>query len=225
VSAPFNNLTKCLSFNLYDFAVTQTESEKRSYSSHVRRHFSAARVAETLTEVASILGAGVLHVSKQDSPPADASVNVHLDKSHVSAHTSLDTNDPLGVSTFRVDVDIATCGDTSPLAALPHLLTAMRWNDVVVLDYVVRGFTRDGEKRVYMDHDMESILPYIDPKVLEAFHCEEWSWAPRRVWQTRLLRMQYDRADYFADGADLSTADNLAAFARLEAAMRQVFHA
>jgi S-adenosylmethionine decarboxylase len=220
MSAPFNHLTKCLRFNLYDFAVTRTVAEKRSYAGYVRRHFSSTQIAETLVGVAKLLGAEVLNVSKQK-----ASVNVHLDKSHICAHTCLDTDDPGGVSTFRVDVDIATCGGPSPLHALDYLLAAMQWRDVVVLDYMVRGFAREGETKIWMDHDLETIRSHIDPKVLEAFHYEEFTWAPNRVWQTRLLRMEYDRKDYFAEGTDLSTEENLTAFGRLETAMRQVFHA
>ena len=38
-------------------------------------------------------------------------------------------------------------------------------SDVVVCDYVVRGYTRDENgKRIYMDHKVQSIQDYIKPK-------------------------------------------------------------
>jgi S-adenosylmethionine decarboxylase len=234
VAPTFNNLTKCLSFNLYDFAVGRTAEERESYAAYVREHFSADKVTALLTEIASIIDADVINVSQHDFDPngasslvlmSDTSVNLHLDKSHICAHTYLDLADPKGICSFRVDIDIATCGNIVPLKALDHMLTAMRWNDVVVIDYVVRGFTRDAAgERVTMDHDLDSILDHIAPSFVHDFHAEDWSWDSHRIWQTRLLRMRYNVVDYFPEGTDVSLPDNRQMMARLQDEMRNVFH-
>jgi len=231
--AGFNNLTKCLSFNLYDFAVGRTAEEKAGYVAYVRENFSADRVTAILTEIAEIIDADVLNVSQHDFDPegasslvlmSDTSVNLHLDQSHICAHTYLDTNDPEGICTFRVDIDIATCGDIVPLKALDYMLTAMRWNDVVVIDYVVRGFTRDENgQRIVLDQNLDSIRPYIDPDIVGEFFTEEWCWPMHRIWQMRLLRTKHRTADYFPAGTDLKAEGNRKIIDHLHAEMRNVF--
>ena len=47
-----------------------------------------------------------------------------------------------GISTFRADIDVSTCGQISPLKALNYLIGSFD-SDIISLDYRVRGFTRD----------------------------------------------------------------------------------
>ena len=95
----FNNLTKTLSFNIYDICYTRTEEEKRQYIEYIDEVYNAQRLTDILTEVSHIIGANVLNVAKQDYDPQGASVTIliseepvdkvdkddvvmHLDKSH-----------------------------------------------------------------------------------------------------------------------------------------------
>ena len=123
----FNNLTKVVSFNLYDFAVARSDAERESYVSYLHENFSGQRITQILSQIATIIDAEVLSVSAQDYDPYGASslvlmsdlahgsvrpepaqvVAAHLSKSHITAHTYPDVNDPRGVCTFRVDIDIA----------------------------------------------------------------------------------------------------------------------
>ena len=81
---------------------------------------------------------------------SSADVKMHLDKSHICAHTYPDFQDKGQICSFRIDIDIATCGEISPLNALNFMLEAFE-SDVVVCDYVVRGYTRDENgKRIYI---------------------------------------------------------------------------
>jgi S-adenosylmethionine decarboxylase len=66
----------------------------------------------------------------------------HLDKSHITVHTYPETHPHNGIATFRADIDVATCGVISPLKALNYLIESLE-SDIVVMDYRVRGFTRD----------------------------------------------------------------------------------
>ena len=62
----------------------------------------------------------------------------HLDKSHVTAHTYPEYHPDNGISTFRVDIDVSTCGRVSPLKVLDYLIDSFN-EDIVILDYRVRG--------------------------------------------------------------------------------------
>ena len=94
--------------------------------------------------------------SEQDTPFEEAKSIIkqsavgHLDKSHVTAHTYPEHHPDNGISTFRVDIDVSTCGRVSPLKALDYLIDSFN-EDIVILDYRVRGFTRDvdGLKALY----------------------------------------------------------------------------
>ena len=50
------------------------------------------------------------------------SVVAHLDKSHVTVHTYPEYHPDNAISTFRVDIDVSTCGKISPLNALDYLI-------------------------------------------------------------------------------------------------------
>ena len=69
----FNNLTKSLSFNLYDFAVARNEDERRSYLTYLHEHFCGRRITAILRDIAKIIDAEVISVSDQDYDPYGAS--------------------------------------------------------------------------------------------------------------------------------------------------------
>jgi S-adenosylmethionine decarboxylase len=210
----FNNLTKALSFNLYDFCVARNEAERESYVKYIYDKFTSI-----LTGICDIIEANVLAVSDQDYDPWGASslvlmsdikgsgvggmseVKMHLDKSHICAHTYPDFRADGQVCSFRIDIDIATCGEISPLNALNYMFEACE-ADVVIADYVVRGYTRDtAGRRVFMDHDLRSIQEYIDPKILEQYHCVDLALQSENIWQTKMMRTKMDERTYFIENA------------------------
>ena len=65
----FNNLTKTLSFNIYDVCYADTEEARRHYIEYIDEVYNAARLTEILKNVASIIGANVLNVASQDYDP------------------------------------------------------------------------------------------------------------------------------------------------------------
>ena len=232
----FNNLTKVVSFNLYDFAAARNEAERDSYVRYLHEHFSAARITAILGNIAEIIDAEVLSVSSQDYDPWGASslvlmsdlghvsVGAHLTKSHLCAHTYPDVLDPRGVCTFRVDIDIATCGTILPLRALDYMFESFE-NDVVFIDYVVRGFTRDTEgNRVYMDHSVRSIQDFVAPEVLAKYACEDLALPAHNFWQTKMLRTQLEPREYFAPGVDVDTPECQALLELIRGEMAGIFN-
>lgn len=227
----FNNLTKCVSFNLYDFAVARNEDERRSYLEFLHEHFGGQRITTILRKIAEIIEAEVLSVSDQDYQPYGASslvlmsdVAAHLTKSHLCAHTYPDVADPRGICTFRVDIDVSTCGTIVPLRALDYMIQSFE-NDVVTVDYRVRGFTRDSEgRRVFIDHTVTSIQDWIDPKIRADYECEDIALPAHGIWQTRMMRTNLDETRYFAPGVDPSTPDNQALLELVRREMWGVYH-
>ena len=214
----FNNLTKALSFNLYDFCVARDEKEQESYVKYIHEHYNADRITEILKGICNIIEANVLAISDQDYDPWGASSLVlmsdikgsgvsnamHLDKSHICAHTYPDFREGGKVCTFRVDIDIATCGEISPLNALNYMFEAFE-SDVVVADYVVRGYTRDVKgHKVFMDHEMGSIQDFVDPKILADYHCVDLALQSENIWQTKMLRTRMDEDTYFIEDVDMA---------------------
>ena len=128
--AGFNNLTKALSFNLYDFCVARNESERQSYIAYITERFNAKKITNILTGICAIIEAQVLAVSDQNYEPWGASsmvlmsdpkgggllpqgqwqgASLHLDKSHICAHTYPDFHGGGTICSFRIDIDISTC--------------------------------------------------------------------------------------------------------------------
>jgi S-adenosylmethionine decarboxylase len=72
----FNNLTKTLSFNIYDICYAKTEREKKDYIEYIDEQYNSDRLTGILLEVTEIIGAYALNISKQDYDPLGASVTL-----------------------------------------------------------------------------------------------------------------------------------------------------
>ena len=79
----FNNLTKTLSFNIYDICYTRTEEEKKQYIQYIDEVYNADRLTAILTEVSRIIGANILNVAKQDYDPQGASVTILISEEEI----------------------------------------------------------------------------------------------------------------------------------------------
>ena len=206
----FNNLTKTLSFNIYDICYTNTEAEKRQYIEYIDEVYIAQRLTDILTEVSHIIGANVLNVAKQDYDPQGASVTIliseeeihkedvvcHLDKSHLTVHTYPESHPYRGISTFRADIDVSTCGQISPLKALNYLIGSFD-SDIISLDYRVRGFTRDVQgKKLYIDHRINSIQNYIDAKTKNLYNMIDVNVYQENIFHTKMMLKEYDINNY-----------------------------
>ena len=113
----FNNLTKSLSFNIYDVCYAKTQREQKDYIAYIDKQYNSERLTSILTNVAEMIGAKVLHISSQDYEPQGASVTLliaessmvpvsdttvaHLDKSHVTVHTYPEYHPETCLATYR----------------------------------------------------------------------------------------------------------------------------
>jgi len=201
----FNNLTKSLSFNIYDICYAKTAREQQDYIKYINEQYNSERLTAILTKLTEMIGATVLNISKQDYEPQGASVTfliaeesmvlnrsgetvvAHLDKSHVTVHTYPEYHPETSIATFRVDIDVATCGEITPLSTLDFLIGSFD-SDIITMDYRVRGFTRDMEgRKLFIDHNITSIQDYIDKKTLEKYDAIDVNVYQSNIFHTKML--------------------------------------
>ncbi len=197
----FNNLTKSLSFNIYDICYARSKASQIDYLEYIDEVYNSEKLRSIIEEVTDIIQARIVNISSQDYEPRGASVTVlineghyprdaevaHLDKSHIAAHTYPENNINTGIATFRVDIDVSTCGMISPLRALDFLIDSFD-SDVVLMDYKVRGFTRDvNGRKVYIDHDITSIQDYISDEILEKYNAYDINIVSDNIFHTKMM--------------------------------------
>jgi len=238
----FNNLTKTLSFNIYDVCYAKRPQARKEYLEYIDEEYNSERLIRILTEVTDIIGANILNISGQDYDPMGASVTIliaeepmvpkpeatlaHLDKSHLCIHTYPETDSRSGLSTFRVDVDVATCGKISPLKALNHLIDSFE-SDIVLMDYRVRGFTRDTRGRKhFIDHKIHSIQQFIKKRILERYQCVDINIHHENLFHTKMLLKDFQLENYlFADSVErLTLSEQNQIHDILEREMTEIFY-
>lgn len=250
----FNNLTKSLSFNMYDVCYTKTKEEREAYINYIDEQYNAERLTDILTKVSEIIGANVLNVAQQDYVPQGASVTVlvsegpvdespvesfeespgpipggavlALDKSHITVHTYPEYHPDDGISTFRADIDVSTCGEISPLKALNYLIHSFE-TDVMAMDYRVRGFTRDitGHK-LFIDHDITSIQNYIPDEVKDLYDMIDVNVYQQNIFHTKCKLRNFDLDNYLMgfNKTQLSEEEQDEITTKLIMEMDEIFH-
>lgn len=239
----FNNLTKILSFNLYDFNIAMSEAQRQEYIKYIDEKYSAEKIRDIAREICRIIDANILSESIQNYDPVGAStmtlmsdgkwegpttttsVKMHLDKSHITTHTYPDASDPEGICTFRVDLDVATCGEIIPLKALDYMFHAFEC-DVAYVDYVVRGYTRlENGKKIYNDQYFNSIQDFIPNDILDRYiYRQDVNMAHDNIWQTKLMIKPMGPENYLLDPNDVNHPQIDQKMALLNQEMREVFH-
>jgi len=259
----FNNLTKTLSFNIYDISYASTEREKKDYIAYIDEQYNSERLTGILLEVTNIIGAHVLNLSRQDYDPQGASVTLliseemvapeqmdiscnqcqfirdvtreyelrdtvvaHLDKSHVTVHTYPEFHPNNHISSFRVDIDVSTCGRVSPLSALNYLIGSFD-SDVITMDYRIRGFTRDvSGKKYYKDHAINSIQNYISDETLMRYDAIDVNVYQSNIFHTKMILKEITLADYLfnVDPRELTPEVRLSLKDRINKEMLEIYY-
>jgi len=250
----FNNLTKTLSFNIYDICYAETPEDQQAYVQYIDEEYDAERLTQILTDVVDIIGANILNIARQDYEPQGASVTIliseqpvtptdsqieespgplpetilaHLDKSHITVHTYPEIHPVEGIATFRVDIDVSTCGVISPLKALNYLIHQFD-SDIVTVDYRVRGFTRDVEgKKHFIDHAINSIQNYLSEDTRSAYQMTDVNVYQENLFHTKMLLKHFALENYlFGDATrNLSAEQRKQVEDRLRHEMLEIFYA
>ncbi len=249
----FNNLTKSLSFNIYDICYAKTRRQRKEYIEYIDEAYNAERLTQILSEVSQIIGANILNIAHQDYDPQGASVTMliseepviseelsnseapgplpesvvaHLDKSHITVHTYPESHPDNGISTFRADIDVSTCGRISPLRALNYLIHTFE-SDIVIMDYRVRGFTRDVRgKKHFIDHKISSIQNFLSKDTRENYQMIDVNVYQENSFHTKMLLKEFDLDNYlFGTGVDeLTVKEEKQIRDRLQREMAEIFY-
>lgn len=239
----FNNLTKSLSFNMYDICYARSERSQIEYLEYADREYDSRRLQAIIEDVTLRIGAKLVNVSTQDYDPrgasvvallnedhpagsqAETSVVGHLDKSHITAHTYPEYDPRTGLATFRVDFDVSTCGMISPLRTL-HTLIESFDADIVIVDYRVRGFTRDTTgRKIFIDHDMASIQDYIDSAILRDYHAYDINILSEKIFMTKMRKTRLELDNYlFGDEiSNMTDGERTGVRALIEREIQEIF--
>ena len=240
----FNNLTKSLSFNIYDVCYAKTPREQKDYIAYIDEQYNSERLTGILERVAEMVGAQVLNIAKQDYEPQGASVTLliaeepvnglrqrsdevvaHLDKSHVTVHTYPEYHPETSIATFRVDIDVSTCGVISPLNTLDFLIGSFD-SDIITMDYRVRGFTRDvSGRKLFIDHEITSIQDYIAKPTLERYDAVDINVYHANLFHTRMMLKELDLQNYLfnTDVHELPPRERLEIASSLRREMIDIF--
>lgn len=246
----FNNLTKALSFNIYDVCYARTEEERQRYIDYIDEEYNADRLTQILTDVAEIIGANILNIARQDYDPQGASVTIliseepvidkkqagkelisdavvaHMDKSHITVHTYPETHPQEGIATFRADIDVATCGVISPLKALNYLIESLE-SDIVIMDYRVRGFTRDVKgKKHFIDHKIHSIQNFLAKNIKSRYEMFDVNVYQENIFHTKMHLKDFDLDQYLFEekARNLSFKERMKIEALLKREIEELFH-
>lgn len=249
----FNNLTKTLSFNIYDICYAATAEEVSSYIEYIDEAYNAERLTQILQDVAEIIGANILNIAHQDYDPQGASVTMliseepiaaeklsntespgplpesvvtHLDKSHITVHTYPESHPDNGISTFRADIDVSTCGRVSPLKALNYLIHSFD-SDIVTLDYRVRGFTRDIKgKKHFIDHKINSIQNYLAADTKRRYEMIDVNVYQENTFHTKMLLKDFELDSYLfgVDADDIPPREQRSITDALKREMLEIFY-
>ena len=225
----FNNLTKTLSFNLYDICYANTVKDRQSYIEYIDEYYNAQRLTAILKDVAKRIGAHVLNIAQQDYEPQGASVTMLIAEEEIPASLvgHLDKSHPHnGVCTFRADIDVSTCGEISPLNTLEKLIKSFD-SDIITMDYRVRGFTRsESGGKIFMDHDIMSIQDFIPHDILKKYDTYDVNLYEERIFHTSMMLREYDLDNYLfnLDAVDLKEKTRSRIERNLEREMQEIFY-
>ena len=258
----FNNLTKSLSFNIYDVCYAKSQREQKDYIAYIDQQYNSERLTKLLVDVTEMIGASVLNISSQDYEPQGSSVTIliadeskvpmgdttiamgdaaiapgdaampmgdtvlaHLDKSHITVHTYPEYHPDTYLATFRVDIDVATCGELTPLSTLDYLIGSFD-SDIITMDYRVRGFTRDvAGQKLFMDHRMTSIQDFIDGATLRRYDAVDINVYEANLFHTKMLIKEIDLQNYLfnSDVYELAPKLRLEIMGNLRREMIEIF--
>ncbi|ODV27760.1 MAG: S-adenosylmethionine decarboxylase [Rhodanobacter sp. SCN 68-63] len=228
----FNNLTKALSFNIYDICYAVSEEQRQRYIEYIDEQYDADRLTQILTDVAEIIGANILNVARQDYDPQGASVTIliseepvveklgrdaiagavvaHMDKSHITVHTYPETHPHNGIATFRADIDVATCGVISPLKAL---------------NYLIDSFESEGKKH-FIDHKINSVQDYLARHIRQKYEMFDVNVYQENMFHTKMHIKDFDLDTYLfeAHADDLSFKERQRIESLLRREIEELFH-
>jgi len=195
----FNNLSKNLYLSFYDFIIISSKKDKKQYIKYINKNYSSKKLSNLAKKITKKIDANILNISEQNYKPYGASslillsdIDYHLDKSHISIHTYPYINKNfLGI---RIDVEISTCGNISPLKILNNIFKYFP-NDIVTINYMINGYTLKNNKIIFQNNKIKNISSYINKNILKKYEYKEYN--NKRNWNSKFIIKKYNIKEYF----------------------------
>jgi S-adenosylmethionine decarboxylase len=150
----------------------------------------------------------------------------HLDKSHVTVHTYPESHPHNEISTFRVDIDVTTCGTISPLKALNYLIKSFD-SDIITIDYRVRGYTRDiNGRKHFIDHRINSIQNFIAKETIDRYSLIDMNIYQSNIFHTKMRITDLSLSNYLFEikEEDLSDTEKKEIEKKLDREITEIFY-
>jgi len=113
----------------------------------------------------------------------------------------------------------------SPLRALDYLIDSFD-SDVVLMDYRVRGFTRDVTgRKVYIDHDITSVQDYISDEILDKYTAYDINIVSDNIFHTKMMLKNLKLENYLfgSDSDKMSKAERTRVRTLLKKEIQEIF--
>lgn len=219
----FNNLTKNFSICFYNISYSKNIKDCKDYIKNINKKYNSNNLIKIFKIICSMLDANIINISFQDYEPQGASISIiiseklikndnfnklnqniilsksilaHLDKSHICAHTYPEIHPKVGLCTFRIDIELSTCGIISPLKIINYLINTLK-SDVITIDYRVRGFTRDiNGIKYYNDYYISSIQNIISNSIKKKYNFIDFNLYQENIFYTKMMKKNLDFKNY-----------------------------
>jgi len=161
-----NLVTHSLGANFYTLAPPQSENDVLFWAEQIDQLYSETRLESLIRNLSDELGALTMSFSSVSYDPHGASANLliaqhvsalaHLDASHISTHTYFELGDERRWSSFRLELEISTCGDVHPVDALSGLFEHLNPH-FATIDSRTRGTRTDANGQISLAKDNRDI--------------------------------------------------------------------
>jgi S-adenosylmethionine decarboxylase len=121
---------------------------------------------------------------------------------------------------------VATCGVISPLKALNYLIESFE-SDIVIMDYRVRGFTRDIKgKKHYIDHKINSIQDFVAKNIKSRYEMIDVNVYQENIFHTKMHLTDFDLDQYLFEekARNLSFKERMKIENLLRREIEELFH-
>lgn len=242
--------------NFYNICYIEDATIKKQYIRHIDSSYNADNLTDTLRTVTTMIGANILNIAKQDYEPQGASASLlisegeipivkiddscnggniipnthhivgHLDKSHITVHTYPESNTDNDIMVIRIDIEISTCGEISPLESIDYLIEKFN-SSIVTIDYRVRGLNRDvSGKKHYIDHKITSIKDFISVENRKIYRMVDYNLPRNNIFYTKMIDNEFhiDKYLFHKNKDTLSEEEIENITARINNEMNEIFH-